>query len=425
MKRILWSAISVLAFGAAAFWAVGQMEQSQTQQLPSLMPTGALLSIEARDFSSLLKDWNNSAEKRAWVDGDDYQEFSRSRLLERLSQAQDEFSAAAGIRTDDSLLNAMAGKQSCLAIYDIGNLEFLYVTRMSQHDAENTPLWQLRAKFEQRSEGAAQFYVRQDPQSGRVAAFAAANGWMILGTREDLVAGVLDRLQSATGRSLADEAWYADSVKQATGAPGDLRMVLNLGKLVPSPYFRSYWVQRNIAEMKQYASAVSDLYRSSESYLEERVLLRKPEAAAPPSGDVGALASLAPADAEFYSAQLISDPETVLSALRDALLEVKPAAVELSWSAPSPQPETQAGSATMLEERIDQAPVVVRQADPFESLRTLLRSAQPAQMLQVGSAIAPGKSGFVRIQMGMVVVAGRLVGFAARTDCGPDGPGMD
>ena len=140
MKRILWSAISVLAFGAAAFWAVGQMEQSQTQQLPSLMPTGALLSIEARDFSSLLKDWNNSAEKRAWVDGDDYQEFSRSRLLERLSQAQDEFSAAAGIRTADSLLNAMAGKQSCLAIYDIGNLEFLYVTRMSQHDAENTPL---------------------------------------------------------------------------------------------------------------------------------------------------------------------------------------------------------------------------------------------------------------------------------------------
>ena len=97
----------------------------------------------------------------------------------------------------------------------------------------------------------------------------------------------------------------------------------------------------------------------------------------------------------------------MLSALRDALLEVKPAAVELSWSAPSPQPETQAGSATMLEERIDQAPVVVRQADPFESLRTLLRSAQPAQMLQVGSAIAPGKSGFVRIQMGMVVVAGQ------------------
>jgi hypothetical protein len=45
-------------------------------------------------------------------------------------------------------------------------------------------------------------------------------------------------------------------------------MVLNLEKIVPSPYFRSYWVQRNVTEMKQYSSAVSDLYRSSQSYRE-------------------------------------------------------------------------------------------------------------------------------------------------------------
>lgn len=407
MKRIVLSAISVLAFGAASFWAVGQMERAQMQQLPSLMPTGGLLYIEAQDFSSLLKDWSNSAEKRAWVEGINYQEFSRSRLFERLSQAQDEFSAAAGIRTDDSLLGAVAGTRSCVAIYDIGNLEFLYVTRMSQQDAENTPLWQLRAKFEQRSEGGAQFYVRQDPESKRIAAFAVNGGWMILGTREDLVAGVLDRLQSAAGRSLADEAWYADSVKQASGAPGDLRMVLNLDKLVLSPYFRSYWVERNITEMKQYASAVSDLYRTPASYREERVLLRKTDASSPPSGDVRTLASLAPADADFYSARLISDPETVLVALRDTLIEVKPAAVEPSWGAPPPQFETQAGSATMLDVRIDQAPVLVRQADPFDPLRTLLRSAEPTQMLEVGSAIAPGKSGFVQMQMGAVIVAGQ------------------
>jgi hypothetical protein len=302
-------------------------------------------------------------------------------------------------------LSAVAGTRSSLAVYDIGNLEFLYVTRMSQQEAESTPLWQLRAKFEQRSEGGAQFYVRQDPESKRIAAFAIDGGWMILGTREDLVAGVLDRLQSSTGRSLADEAWYADSVKQASGAPGDLRMVLNLDKLVPSPYFRSYWVERNITEIKQYASAVSDLYRTPESYREERVLLRKPEVASPVSGDVRALASQAPADADFYSARMVSDPEAVLVALRETLIEVKPAAVEPSWSAPPPQPEAQAGSATMLDVRIDQTPVSVTQADAFDPLRALLRSAQPTQMLQVGSAIAAGNVGFIQMQMGAVIVA--------------------
>lgn len=405
MKRILLSAVAVPALSFAAFWAIGQMEQPQNQPLPSLMPTGALLSIEAKDFSSLVSDWNRSTEKRAWLEGDDYQEFSRSRLFERLSQAQNEFSVAAGIRTDDALLNSVAGTQSCLAIYDIGNLEFLFVTHMSQHDAESTPLWQIRAKFEQRSERSSQFYVRRDPQSKRIAAFAAVNGWLILGTREDLVAGVLDRLQSSSGRSLVDEAWYADSVKQASRAPGDLRMVLNLDKLVPSPYFRSYWIQQNVTEMKQYSSAISDLYRSSRSYREERMLFRKPGVSSPVPGDVSTLAAIAPADADFYSARVISDPELVLAELRENLIEMKPSTPVQQWNAPPSPSEANVGSAAMLEVRIDHAPVVVPQTDPFDSLRALLRIAQPEQMLQMGSTIGSRNSNFVWIESGFVLLA--------------------
>jgi len=32
-----------------------------------------------------------------------------------------------------------------------------------------------------------------------------------------------------------------EAVKQATDERGDLRMVLNLEKIVSTPYFRSYW----------------------------------------------------------------------------------------------------------------------------------------------------------------------------------------
>jgi hypothetical protein len=39
-------------------------------------------------------------------------------------------------------------------------------------------------------------------------------------------------------------------------------MTLNLAAIVRSPYFRSYWVQQNITEMKQYTAALSDLYRT-------------------------------------------------------------------------------------------------------------------------------------------------------------------
>jgi hypothetical protein len=410
MKRRLWISIAVLLLGCGAVFAVGALEQAikPKPELPSLLPEGALLSIEARDFSLLLRDWNSSEEKRAWLTSDNHAAFSNSRLFERLSQAQNEFTAAAGLPADQSLLNKVAGKESCLALYDIGNLEFVTITRLDQQGIESTPLWQTRAKFEQRSEAGTTFYVHKDAQSSRVAAFAARDGWLILGTREDLVAGVLDRMAGTAAQNLAGEGWFAEAVKQAAGERGDLRMVLNLEKIVPSPYFRSYWVQRNVTEMKQYASAVSDLYRSSQSYREERVLVRRAGATGAAQGDVSDLSSLAPEDAAFYAAQASPEPENLLAALRGNLLELKPERMAASYmSAPSAAAAANAGNAAQLDSAIDKAPVAVQQVDAYAPLRALLAAAQPDASLEVYSTRSPRDGVFVSLQTAMVVSAVR------------------
>jgi hypothetical protein len=408
MKRRLWISVSVFLLGCAAVFAVGALEDAlkTKPELPSLLPEGALLSIEARDFGSLLHDWNTSEEKRAWLISDNYLAFSNSRLFTRLSQAQDEFSAAAGLPADNSLLEKVAGKQSCLALYDVGNLEFVYVTRLDQQTIENTPLWQTRSKFEQRSEAGTAFYVHKDAQSSRVAAFATRDGWLILGTREDLVAGVLDRLAGKASQNLSGEGWYAEAVKQAAGERGDLRMVLNLEKIVPSPHFRSYWVQRNITEMKQYTSAVSDLFRTNQSYREERVLVRRAGLAAVSHGDVRALAAIAPNDAAFYAAQASPDAEKLLRSLRDNLLEVKPEQQAASYkTAPTAVAAENAGSATQLDTLIDTAPIAVKQANAYAPLRALLAAQQPDASLEVFSTRAPKDGVFVSLQTAMVVSA--------------------
>jgi hypothetical protein len=407
MKRRIWISICIL-LGCGAVFAIGALEDAikTKPELTSLLPEGALLSIEARDFGSLLRDWNTSEEKRAWLTSDNYSAFSTSRLFTRLSQAQDEFSAAAGLPADGSLLEKVVGKQSCLGLYDIGNLEFVYVTRLEQQAIENTPLWQTRAKFEQRTEAGTAFYVHKDAQSSRVAAFAALDGWLILGTREDLVAGVLDRLAGKASQNLAGEEWFVEAVKQAAGERGDLRMVLNLEKIVPSPYFRSYWVQRNVTEMKQYSSAVSDLYRSSQSYREQRVLVRRAGLAAVSHGDVRTLAAIAPEDAAFYAAQASPDAENLLRSLRDNLLEVRPDRKAASYTtAPTAVAAENAGSAAMLDISIDTAPVAAKQADAYAPLRALLAAQQPDTSLEVFSTRAPRDSVFVSLQTAMVVSA--------------------
>ncbi|MGA2348820.1 MAG: hypothetical protein ABSF70_00190 [Terracidiphilus sp.] len=410
MKRRLLISIAALVASCGLVYAVGALEQAikPKPELASWLPEGALLSIEARDFNSLLGDWNLSEEKRAWLVSDNHAAFSNSRLFTRLSQAQDEFSVAAGLPADESLLDKVAGKESCIALYDIGNLEFVYLTRLDESSFKSTPLWQTRGKFEERSEAGSNFYVRKDEQSSRVAAFASKDGWLILATREDLLAGVLDRMAGIVAQNLAGEGWYAEAVKQAASERGDLRMVLNLRKIVPSPYFRSYWVQRNVTEMKQYAAAVSDLYRTSQSYREERVLERRVASVAVPQIDMNNLVALVPDDAAFYAAQAAPETEKLLDELRTNLLEMKPqSAAAPSTNAPSAARAEDAGNATQFDMTIDNAPAAVKQLDAYEPLRALLVAAQPESSIEIYSSRPPRDSVFVSLQSAMALTSSR------------------
>ena len=159
--------------------------------LAGWLPAGALLVLQARDFSSLVRDWNGSAEKKLWLAGDNFQVFSRSGLYLRLENAQKEFAGAAGFLPDMSLVNSVAGGESALALYDIGNMEFLYVTRLGTAKAVESALWKMRADYQPRNAAGLPYFVRREPASRRVVAFATTDEYLLLATREELISGAL------------------------------------------------------------------------------------------------------------------------------------------------------------------------------------------------------------------------------------------
>jgi len=73
-KRILLSSTVV----ALALWAFVEAP-APGPGLAAYIPSGPLLVLEARDFGGLLKDWNASREKPAWLASSNYAVFSRSR----------------------------------------------------------------------------------------------------------------------------------------------------------------------------------------------------------------------------------------------------------------------------------------------------------------------------------------------------------
>ena len=408
MKRgafLLLVALVCAGIGRAAFRAGAAPEAA----LSKYVPAGALLYLEAKDFSSLLNDWNSSAQKKAWIQSDNYQVFSRSRLFLRLKGAGEQFAVAAGLPPDMDFLSQIAGEHSALAIYDIGKLQFLYVTYLPSARSMPAKLSQVRARFELRNAGGKDFYLRRDPESQREVAFAVSGDYLLLATREDLLAGALQLMSGKQGRTVESDSWWTESTAVA-GPSGDLRMVLDLKDLVPNGYFRTYWVQQNITDLSQYSSAVSDLFRSNKEYREERVLIRKKEpdhvTTAGSMAAVADLARLIPDGTGVYEGVANPTGDSCFALLKTKLLEPHLGPTPVSQFAPQvvlTSGEQDGG--VDLETRIDQAPATSSSGQVGSDLKDLLNKTPILASLKLQSSQKNQAGVFVRLRSAVVLVA--------------------
>src|SRR5438874_1849754 len=399
MKRaILFLLIITVLVSVGA--AVYRADAAQDASFSKYVTAGPLLYLEVKDFSSLLADWNSSPEKRVWVNSSTYEVFSRSRLFLRLKGAGDQFAAAVGLPPDMDFVSQVAGAHSALALYDIGKLDFVYITYLPSAKSMQTQLWQTRTKFEPRSAGGVSFYVRKDPESEKEVAFAIAGDYLLLSTRADLLAGSLQLLAGSKDRTVESEPWFSQTVS-AAGASGDLRMVLNLEKIVPTPYFRTYWIQQNITDMKQYSAAVSDLFRSGKQYREERLLIEKnPTAFVSDAGSkaVADVVHFAPEDMSVYEAKALPSSDDCFHLLETKILAPHLGPAPASQVAPHAQLGSgETGQASDLETRIDQVPAHATSAQAGSALQQLFSKTQMLASLQVQSSESDSAGVFVRV----------------------------
>jgi hypothetical protein len=409
VKKILVSLLSCVAFALAI---AQQGPGPAPKPLSSLMPPSAVLYLEAKDFKSLLNDWNDSQAKRLWLKSDNYEVFSRSRLFIKLQQAQGEFAAAAGFPPDMSFLDSVAGERSALAIYDIGHLHFLYITAMPSMGAMESVLWKAREKFETRQAAGITYFIHTDEANHRVVAFATTKDYLFVATREDLMAGALELYAGQGGPALASEKWFADA-SQAAAEPGDLRLALDLQALARSPHFRSYWIERNVSELKQYEAEIADVHRTAGEIREDRVLLRMnpPESAptAPPGEDLGEILRFVPNDAGLYRAWENPSAEQVLGLLTQKILLPRPGPAPASKLAPSVTlGEGEAGAQGDFETRIDEAPVSSAGGKlQIEPLRKLFEASPPTAALQFESTRAAADSVLIGTESAVVLSASK------------------
>ena len=357
--RTFWAVIA-----AALVLTVGALTQSRQGggvELSRYVPEGAMLVLETEDFGQLLGDWNGSAEKTAWLASDNYSAFSRSKLFLRLGEAQKEFAAAAGVPADMALVDSIAGRESVVGVYDIGSLQFLYITRLSSAKAMESILWRKRADFEPRNAGSQAYYVRADTPSQREVAFATTDDYLFLATSGDVLARSLRLLAGEQAGSVVSAEWYGDA-SAARPDRGELRMVMNLQRLTATPHFRSYWIQRNVSDIRKHRAGVADLFRSDDEFREERTFLstqESPEGEQTSAGTQAAaeLLRYAPSEAGFYATRPVQGAQDAVSLIASKLLTPTATGNRRVRTAPRVFVGSgTTGSEGALETRIDQAP---------------------------------------------------------------------
>ncbi len=318
------------------------------------MPPGALLYLEAGNFAGLLSEWAGSTAKAEWQSSANYEVFLRTGLLGRLDGASAEFTKASGVAHDWNFISSIAGGQSAMAIYDIGNLKFVYITRLSAAKLAQTKIWQARTGYATRSASGKNYFIKNDTPSHRTACMANDGDLLILTTDESLMAATLSLLSAPAG-SLASQPWF-NSVWNPAEANSDLRMVYNMNELVKTPHFRSYWIQHNVSQLKPFSAGSSSLVRQAAAWTESRVMLRsEPETIAPAS--LNSLSNAIPQNAGFIKVWSTPQPDYLATLIGHRILGGRQQAAIPYNTAPSETSIQESGDSADLEARIDDAPL--------------------------------------------------------------------
>ena len=406
-KTVVILALLLSAAGIAWLQTTGP-----TVDMATLMPSGALLYIHANDFGGLLREWNESRLKQDWLASDNYAVFQQSNLFTKLGGVYGEYGAAIGFAPVLDDIGAIAGHESALALYDIREAQFVYISRVDEPELDKARLWSMRRKVEPRDVAGIPFWLRSDPASGRTVAFTFAKGLLFVATRDDLAARSLALTAGGRDPSLASESWYRDATAAAGGTPGELRMVMNLEALARSEHFRSYWVQRNASVIRQYRAGIDDVRRGKSGIDERRVFLRSADTLGDgsPAADreaLNRLAALVPDGAGLYRAWASPDARKTVALILEKLIAPPVAATDtLRYAPPSADLAQTAGTEADLETRIDEPPLpseatLDQSVTPF---RNRIEEAGLRAMMQVEST-APAGHTFTRMPCVIVIAA--------------------
>lgn len=299
-----------MIFAILFFTILPLQAQDVPPELAGLMPPKALVYLESADLGGQLDQLLKSGFSEKFVKTQVYKDFTISKLFNKLSDRIASVEEATEFGINIKNITALAGSKSALALYDIGELKFVFITRTGEEKVIASSLWSLRDKFETRKAVSLgkEYWVKEE-NGGRVTfAFTFHNGYLLAGTDIVNFEKTLE-LMAGKGEKLSDSAPFTTAVKPVLETE-DILLYLNQEMISQTPYWRNYWLYQNQNDLANISFAAITLKVAQGELREKRYFTLK-EAAPGKNAAFSDLVKALPAGMDYYQYGPLSSGETV------------------------------------------------------------------------------------------------------------------
>src|SRR5262245_45350286 len=267
----------VLICVALIVYARATRSKKNAYSLAEDLPRGALVYAQFQNLPELIKQWEQSQLKERYLSSTSYQQLQHRHLAMKLISRWEEFNEALGFPLDLATIGSSTEGSAAVAVYDIGQLDLLFVAPISEEKVALTQFFSSKDQFEAAETPDGTPYYSQTVEADRdrqkqVLAFATANGRYLLGTKDELfLLAIANIKKSATKHSIADDPAFK-SLSQKVH-PHFATIWVDQSRLNGDYYFKHYWLMRNVAELKHIRAGIFDLERQQSKWIERREFL--------------------------------------------------------------------------------------------------------------------------------------------------------
>jgi hypothetical protein len=241
------------------------------------LPRGALVYAQFENLPELIKQWEQSQLKERYLSSTNYQQLQHRHLALKLVSRWEEFNSALGFPLDLGAIGSSTEGTAAVAVYDIGQLDLLFVAPIGEEKVALTQFFKSKDQFEEAEtpDGTPYYFQTVEADRGRqkqVLAFATVNGRFLLGTNEKLFLRAIANIKKkGTKDSIADDPAFKTLSQKSN--PHFATIWVDQSRLNADYYFKHYWLMQNVAELKKIRAGMFDLERQESKWIERREFL--------------------------------------------------------------------------------------------------------------------------------------------------------